>query len=135
MTQPMRTESGEEHGLMKRLGNSVSSADAFKNMDPAVKAKAEALKKEESRLVKARYINHRGQHERLDKPYCRWAGDPISIYHFIPGHTYEVPLGLVNEINNSPGLARRSEVLDSNGMPTKKDGQTEKLHEMVNASF
>jgi hypothetical protein len=134
MTQLLVTESGEQHGLINSVANSVED-NGFKHMKPEVKTKAEKLKKEEHRIVKARYINHRGDHERLTKPYCRWAGDPIDTYHLIPGHTYDLPMGLVNEINSSPGLAKRSDLLDSKGLPTIKDGKNEKLHELVPVGF
>lgn len=130
----MTTPSGEKHGLVNVLANS-SPDNGFKNMSEVAKAKAEKMKKEDNRKVKARYLNHNGEHERLEKPYCRWAGDPIMMWRFIPGHVYEVPLGLVNEINNSPGLPQRSEVLDSNGVPTKRDGANKRIHEFVPVGF
>jgi len=134
MTLSMVTANGEEHGLINTLSNSVKFDD-FKGMSPETKAKAEKLKKDESKMVKARYINHRGMHERLTKPYMRWAGDPIKIYHLIPGQTYELPYGFIKEVNDNPGLPRRSEVVDGNGVPTRFDGVNEKLHELVPISF
>lgn len=130
----MVTETGEQHGLINTVANSVKD-DGFKHMQPEWRAKAEKMKKEDSKRVKARYLNHRGTHERLSRPYCRYAGDPIQMWHFIPGQVYEVPLGLVNETNSNPGLPRRSEVLDNNGQPTKRDGAPEKIHEFVPISF
>lgn len=125
------TASGEEHGLINTLANSVKD-DNFQHMSPENKSKAEKLRKEESRKVKARYINHRGMNERLSKPYCRWAGDPIQMWHFIPGHEYEVPMGLVNEVNKS-GLVKRS-TDDSKNSPTASTG-VERIHEMVPVGF
>lgn len=135
MSLELVAENGERHGLINSVANSVED-NGFKYMKPETKAKAEKLRKEESRLVKARYINHRGNHERLTKPYMRWAGDQIQTWHFIPGYTYELPLGLVNEVNDpNKRLAQRSEVLDSKGMPTKKDGPGERIHEFVPVAF
>ena len=93
----MATAGGEQHGLINTLTNSVPF-DEFKNFKPEYKKKMEAEKKEDARLVKAEYLNSRGRHERLTKPYCKYAGDPIQIWHFIPGKIYEVPLGLVKEV-------------------------------------
>lgn len=129
----MVTENGEEHGLINRIGNSVPD-DGFKHMDPETKAKAEKLKKEEHRVVHARYNNRRGKHERLDTPYCNWAGDPIDIYHLIPDQTYDLPMGFVNRVNAS-GIPVRSELLDANGKPTVKDGPMERIHELIPVSF
>lgn len=134
MTKTLIAENGERHGLINTVANSVHDTE-FKYMTPENRTKAEKMRKEDSRLVKARYMNHRGTHERLTKPYCRWAGDPIQTWHFIPGEVYELPKGLVDEVNRSPGLAKRSEILDLNGMPTKKDGANEKLHEFVPVGF
>jgi len=132
----MVTSSGEQHGLINSVGNSVPADHRFKNMEPKLKAKAEKQYDEDHRIVKARYLNHRGSHERLSKPYCRYAGDPIQTWNFIPGETYDLPKGLVDEVNDpNKRLARRSEILDSNGTPTKKDGQSERIHEFVPISF
>lgn len=134
MTKELLSPTGEKHGLINKVGNSVTT-DGFQHMSPDVKGKAEKKKKEDSRIVKARYINHRGQSERLDKVYCLGGGEPIQSWHCIPGYTYEMPIGLVNEVNNSPGLPRRSEVVDAQGMPTTKDGIPERIHELVPIGF
>lgn len=132
--QELIAQNGEKHGLINTVANSVKD-DGFKSMTPENKVKAEKMRKEDSKLVKARYLNSRGKHERLTKPYCRYAGDPIRTFHCIPGHVYELPLGFINEVNGSKGLAQRSEVLDADGVPTKKDGEFEKIHEFVPVSF
>lgn len=136
----MVTATGEEHGLIGVLTNSVPFDD-FKNMTPEMKKKCEAEKKEDNRLVKVRYINRRGNHERLTKPYCRWSGDPIKLYHLIPGREYEVPMGLIKEVNESK-MKRRSglisvngEDINSNGSPLDQDQDMEPLHELVPTKF
>src|SRR6478752_3110733 len=108
----MATASGEQHGLINQLTNSVPFDD-FKNMKPEHKKELERQKKEDSRLVKAEYMNSRGRNERLTKPYCRYAGEPIQIWHFIPGKVYEVPMGLVNEVNDKNKVMKRREGLVS----------------------
>jgi len=128
---------GERHGLINEVANSVQD-DNFKHMTPENRTKAEKLRKEESKIVKARYINHRGENERLTKPYMHWAGDPIQTWHFIPNEVYDVPMGLVKEVNDS-GLVKRSDkVLDANGNPSvvrTKDGGKERIHEFVPVAF
>lgn len=122
MTQlRMATASGEEHGLINVLTNSVPF-DEFKNFKPEHKKQLEAEKKEDARLVKAEYLNSRGRHERLTKAYCRYAGDPIQIWHFIPGKQYEVPYGLVKEVNDkSKVMPKRSGLVSVDGNAIKKD--------------
>ena len=138
----LATASGEMHGLINTLTNSVPF-DEFKNMKPEHKKQLEAEKKEDARLVKAEYMNSRGRHERLTKPYCRYAGDPIQIWHFIPGKTYEVPMGLVKEVNDSTKkIPKRSGLVSIDGEPVRKDEspldrdeEGEWLHKFVAAGF
>ena len=138
----MCTASGEQHGLINTLSNMVPF-DEFKNMKPEHKKEMERQKKEDSKLVKAEYMNARGKHERLTKPYCKYSGDPIQIWHFIPGKTYEVPMGLINEVNDSTKrLPRRSglvsidgEALRKDEAPLDKDEEGEWLHRFVASGF
>lgn len=139
---PLYTQSGEAHGLINILTNSVPFDD-FKSMKPEHKKEVERQKKEDSKIVKAEYMNSRGRHERLVKPYCKYAGDPIQIWSFIPGKTYEVPLGLVNEVNDkSKIMKKRSGLLTVDGSPVTKDEspldkdeEGEWLHRFVAAGF
>lgn len=131
MHQTLVSKTGEKHGLINTVANSVPD-NGFAHMKPEMKTKCEKMRKDDARIVKARYMNHRGQNERLTKPYMRWAGDPIETWHFIPGEEYELPKGLVDEVNDPrKKLAQRSEVLDASGKPTLKDGPGERIHEFV----
>jgi hypothetical protein len=143
MTQiTLATASGEAHGLINTLTNSVPFDD-FKNMAPHIKVKLEKEKKEDSRIVKAEYMNSRGRHERLTKPYCKYAGDPIQIWHFIPGRIYEVPLGLVKEVNDPmKKMKKRSGLVEVDGKEINKDGsplaqdeEGEWLHKFISQGF
>jgi len=117
----LATATGEEHGLINVLTNSVPFDD-FKHMKPEHKKEMERQKKEDAKLVKAEYMNSRGRHERLTKAYCKYAGDPIEIWHFIPGKVYEVPLGLVNEVNDKNRIMKkRSGLVSVDGAPVTKD--------------
>jgi hypothetical protein len=121
MTLTLVTASGEMHGLINTLTNSVPD-DGFKAMAPHIKTKLEKEKKEDAKLVKVEYLNSRGKHERLTKPYCKYAGDPIQIWHFIPGKVYEIPLGLVKEVNDkNKHMKKRSGLVSIDGEPVKKD--------------
>ena len=136
------TAQGEQHGLINTLTNSVPFDD-FKNFKPEHKREMEKLKKDESKLVKAKYMNSRGRHERLTKPYCRYAGDPVQIWHFIPEKEYDVPLGLIKEVNDkNKRLPKRSGLVSIDGEPIKrdespldKDEAGEWLHQFVPVAF
>jgi len=134
------TASGELHGLINTLTNSVPFDD-FKAMTPTNKAKIEKEKKEDGRIVKAEYINRTGRHERLIKPYCRYAGEPILIFSFIPGRTYDVPYGLVKEVN-AVKMPKRSGLIEvdgekvkSDGSPLDKDMDGDWIHRFLPVSF
>ncbi len=136
----MCTASGEQHGLINTLTNSVTFDD-FKSMTPEMKEKCKKEKKEDAKLVKVKYLNTRGKHERLSKPYCRWAGDPIQQWHLIPGQVYEVPMGMVKEVNEIR-VPKRSGLLSVDGAPInkdesplEKDSEGEQLHMLVPATF
>jgi hypothetical protein len=126
------TARGEEHGLINTIGNSVQG-DNMKRFAPEHKEEMKKLKDEDHRIVKARYINHRGSHERLTKPYCRWAGDPIQIWHFIPGQEYEIPHGLAKEVNEGQLEKPKDHELiqESVGLIEGKH----KIHEFVAVGF
>lgn len=138
----MCTASGEQHGLINTLSNMVPFDD-FKNMKPEHKKEMERKKKEDSKIVKAEYMNSRGKHERLTKPYCKYAGDPILIYHLIPGKTYELPVGLINEVNDATKhIPKRSGLVSIDGeamrkdeLPLDRDEQGEWLHRIVPVNF
>ena|ERR1700677_1604774 len=141
-TLVMATAAGEQHGLINTLTNSVPFDD-FKSMKPEHKKEMERQKKEDAKIVKAEYMNSRGRHERLTKPYCRYAGDPIHIYHLIPGKTYELPMGFVKEVNDSTKhLPKRSGLVSVDGnsinkdeSPLEKDQEGEWLHKLVPCGF
>lgn len=129
------TKDGEKHGLVNTIPNNCAVKENSK-IDPEIKAKMEKAKKDDQRIVKARYLNHRGNHERLEKPYLKWPGEPIHFFKLIPGETYDLPYGLVKEINDpNRRLPVRSEILDANGIPTKKDGESLQIHELVPVGF
>lgn len=140
MTVAMATPSGELHGMINKIGNSVAFDD-FKHMDAKTKAKCEKEKKEDGRMVKARYINSRGKHERLQKPYCRWSGEPIMLYNLIPGYVYELPMGMVKEVNEKKEVKRAGlvsvdgQALRKDEAPLDKDQLEEGIHQLVPVSF
>lgn len=140
MTVALATSSGELHGLINTIGNSVAF-DEFKHMDAKTKAECEKQKKEDKKIVKARYINSRGKHERLQKPYCRWSGEPIRLYNLIPGYVYELPMGMVKEVNSKKTI-KRSGLVSLDGQPLKrdespldKDEYEDAVHQLVPVTF
>lgn len=131
----METETGEKHGLINVLANSVPFDD-FAKMDVKTKAKCQKQKEHDSKTVRARYINSKGPNERYSRPYMRWAGDPIQIWNFIPGCEYEVPRGLVEETNDPRRIPKQlSGLLDANGKALMKDIPGARIHEFIPVGF
>ena len=130
---------GEEHGLVNTYPNAVPFDD-FKHLDPSKKEEMKKLKKEDAKVVKARYINHEeGAKGRLQKPYCRYAGDPIMQFNLIHDQEYDLPMGFVKEVNESritlrSGLQSIDGKEVNNGSPVDKD-QVKRHHELVPISF
>lgn len=142
MQLTLSTASGELHGLINTLTNSVPF-DEFKHFKPEHKKELERQRKEDSKIVKAEYMNSRGKHERLTKPYCKYAGDPIQIWHLIPGKIYEVPMGFINEVNDEKKkMPKRSGLVSVDGnlinkdeSPLTRDEEGDWLHKMVPVAF
>lgn len=134
------TASGEEHGLVDQYTNSVVYDD-FKHMTGENKKKILAEKAEDSKVVKVRYINTQGRHERLTKIYCRYPGDPIQKWNLIPNQEYDVPYGMVKEVNASrmpkrSGLVSQDDKpINADGSPLEADVNSEAIHQLVPAKF
>lgn len=134
------TATGEEHGLINILPNSVPDDD-FKHADPKIKEKLRKQRKKHAEMVKVRYINHEeGPTGRWKNTYCKYAGDPLRQYNLIHDHEYELPYGLVEQINEAKKtqLAGLQSVdgrnVQSDGNPLQKDKKIT-VHECVPASF
>jgi len=129
------TKNGLAHGCINTVANSVEDND-FKYAKPDAKEKLKAQKKDESRIVSARYLHKDGGNERCEKPYMRWAGEPITMWRLLHDHVYELPYGFIKEINEEQiPLPQRSEILDANGVPSKVEGRAQKTHQLVPVGF
>lgn len=129
------TSGGLEHGLINTLGNSVKE-DNMSRFAEKDRPAMEKLKKEQLRMVKAQYLHKDGGQERLEKPYMQWAGQPIQMWRFLHGHTYEVPKGLVDEVNDpNKRTKKRSGLLDKNEKPLETDQFDELMHRFVPVGF
>jgi len=136
MFEKKRNNRGEEHGLIKTLPNSDHDA-SFKNLNPKLKEKCKKQREEDSRVVKARYLHRKDiQHGQLYKSYCAWGGDQIQQWRFLSGEEYEVPIGLINEVNAK--IHRETKLtglLDANNRPIPSDMPGELIHEFGACAF
>jgi hypothetical protein len=110
-------------------------------MTPANKEKMIKEKKEDARIVKMEYINRIGRHERLTKSYTRYAGDPIKVYHLIPGKVYDLPMGFIKEVNQMKNVKRSGllevdgEKINKDGSPLERDTEGDWVHRLVPANY
>lgn len=135
------TSLGEQHGLINSIPNSVPDTD-FKNYTPHRKEQLKKEKKEDSKVVRARYINHDEREKgRLSKTYCRYAGEPLQQYHLIHDHEYDLPYGFVKEVNEWGKSMQRSGLQTIDGISVNHDGSPLKedkpirTHELVPVAF
>jgi len=134
----MVTPSGEQHGFLENLPNAVPFDD-YKNYEPSKREEMKKKHKNDAKIVRARFINHQYKDEAIPKVYCR-PGQPLQKWLFIPGYEYSVPLGLVEEVNQSRQNLRAGlqsidgKDVNKNGSPVEKD-KVEPLYELVPLSF
>lgn len=131
---PEFTSSGEKHGLIGVVANSVPNSEGKRFKEPH-KVSMQKLRDEESRMVKVQYINTKGPEQRLERPYMRWDGDPILSYKFIPEQIYEIPKGLVDEINNKRNPKRSGLIDPKTKEPIMMDKMEHSEHRFVPVSF
>lgn len=126
------TENGEQHGLLKTLANSVN-----KDKEECItnKKEYEARKKENAKIVNARYVNSRGVNEPLSLPYCAGPGQPVQLYKFIHNHTYKVPMGVVNQVNEGSKLLQRQKIDGENDNVNRQEKSPLQVHEMIPVGF
>lgn len=125
---------GEEHGLLKKYANSVQG-DGFGHMKPDAKAKAEKKKKHDAELIKARYHNKNGGREGLPMVFNLGAGEPLEMWKFINGNVYDVPRGLVEQVNSKKEIKREGRCDENGENPSPKDEYVEPEHQFFPASF
>jgi len=128
------TATGREHGLIKKIPNSVQG-DGFKHMTPEAKEQALKKKKDDGKLIKARYLNKKGLTEYLKKYYCLGGGEPIQEWVFLHEQVYDVPQGLVQEVNAKKTMVRQGKCDENGENPAHKDSFEEFEHRFVPADF
>ena len=125
---------------MNVMTNNVPNHN-YETYEATVKSEILKMRKEDSRKVKIKYQNQRGDHERLEMTYCKYAGDPIQVWKFIPGLVYEVPYGLAKQVNESKmpireGFIAGDKDLEGTGAPLAADKiPSSGIHLMYPATF
>lgn len=124
----LMTANGEEHGLLRQIPNSVKTEN-LDHLTPEHKTEVQKRMKDAAKTVRARYINRRNPNAKLEKPYCIGGGKPIQLWKLICDHVYDLPKGLVDEINSSQGVVTRGERIEDGKLIMQ--GSVLKEHECV----
>lgn len=129
------TANGLEHGLINTVGNSVPD-NGLKRFSEKDRPAMEKKRKEDERIVKAQYFNKDGAGERLERPYMMWEGQPITTWRFLHGEIYDVPKGLVDDVNSPhKRTKKRSGLIGANGQPLETDEFDESQHRFSPVGF
>lgn len=124
-----KTKSGFSHGLINFFANSVKESPI---KDAKIKEKLEKEKKRDEEVLSVRYINRKEREGRLERPYMKYAGDPVTQWIFLSNETYDVPRGLVEDVNKMHTFAKkRSDILDKDGIALEQDDSADIEHEFV----
>jgi len=125
----MKTPTGQEHGLVKVVGNSVVFND-YKRFKESDREKMKKMHLDECKMVKVTYINTKGADLPLELIYCNWDGDPLLSYKFLPDHEYEIPKGLKDMVNKKK-IKKRSGLVDKNNKDLMVDSDVPGEHRFV----
>jgi len=87
--------------------------------------KLKNLQKEESRLVKGKFMCHEPKGGSVKFSFRKYKEDPTKHYHLIDGQEYELPIAVVKHLNNC-GWEIHSNLLDAQGNPYVGTGKIER---------
>lgn len=116
------TESGEEHGMMRVLPNSISD-HKYQNLKDPHKAEMNKRHKRAMELVEVEYINLQNQENgRFEGWYgASWPGEPIRKFKCLTGERYVIPRGLMEQVNEDMGYRERTGLVKPDGTELKND--------------
>lgn len=120
----------KKYGLIREVACTSNGEKNLKNMTVEGKKKYLDLMKADMALVKARFRNNWPQGSDLEVTYKKYPVEGIQTWRFKHGETYEVPLGLVNDINE-----RCKITLHKTGKDGKAITMTEQQQEFIPVTF
>ena len=126
-----KTANGLSHGLINSIANSVDIS-LEKKIKSTKKEEYQKVKKYDSEIISARYLNYLGEDDRLEMSYMKYAGDPITKWRFLNNEVYKVPRGLIKQVNEAHKMGKkRIGLLDKDSNPIEQEQNNEKTHEFV----
>lgn len=107
-----------EHGCLYQIANSNKTPHSD-HMTGKAKAEYEKKLKEESKMVRARFIIGNKREVWNDIAHCVGPGEPICQYRFLDGHVYEIPKGLAEKVNAEGVQQAQADLVQSDGQVAK----------------
>lgn len=93
-------------GIKKKLTDTQRQENA---------ARLKAAMKEDSKLVKGIFKNIEAPGGDLEFSYRAYRDEPIRVYYFKDGETYEIPLGVAKHINRQCTYKKSKFLIDKDG--------------------
>lgn len=89
----------EELAKVKQATEVQSKNITMGNSKEAKRAVIEEQKRQDSRMVRGRFLNRRAPGQTVKLTYMKYEDDPVKWYEFRDGGTYEIPRGFADQIN------------------------------------
>jgi hypothetical protein len=116
------------------IGNTRVLSDKEKK---DAQAKIDKLRLEDEKMVKVRFINHHRKGAKLEFTFKKYKEHPYRSYSIADGQVLELPMMVVNHINNDCTLPKREYDKGENGVTLLSTSivSREKKYECVPVNF
>jgi len=100
-------------------------------------AKLEKAQEEDAKISKIRFINHMSKGGKLEFTFRKYKEDPYRTYSLQDGMIYDLPMAVINHINEDCALPKREYDKGPNGVTLLSTSviSKEKKYECVPANF
>jgi len=95
----------------------------------------EKAMKEDARLVKGVFKNLECPGGDLEFAYRAYKGEPVRVYRFLDGETYEIPIGVAKHLNKQCKYKKSQHLVDKNGNKMVGAGKPIDRYQFVSTDF
>lgn len=114
------------------IGNKTTRTDEEKKKASEL---CERARKADSKLVKGQFKNLEAPGGSLEFAYRGHRGEPIRVYTFEDGKSYEIPIGVAKHINNDTKVPIHSHLVDAEGRHTTVPGSFRQRYQFLSTEF
>jgi hypothetical protein len=93
------------------------------------------LHKEESRLVKGVFKNLEAPGGEIEFAYRQFPQDPVRIYKFTDGETYDIPICVAKHLNNTCNEKMHQYIVDKDGKKTVDVTRGRQRYQFLSTEF